>query len=49
VEKEPPRRSESRGSEPERSIDTPSLIWWMLAVVAIIAFAGLAFMLGRAT
>jgi hypothetical protein len=49
MEKEPPRRTESRGSEPERSIEAPSLIWWMLAAVAIMGFAALAFMFGRMT
>ena len=49
MEKEPPRPSEPQGSDPERSIEAPSLIWWMLAIVAIIAFAGLAFLFGRMT
>jgi hypothetical protein len=49
MEKEPPRPSESRGNEPERSIEAPSLVWWMLAAVAIIGFVALAFMFGRMT
>jgi len=47
MEPRPPRRTEARDGKPERSVDTPSAVWWMLAVLAIAAFSALAFLLGR--
>ena len=45
---EPEVKREPKGDKPERSIDAPGIVWWMLAVLAILAFAGLAYLLGRA-
>jgi hypothetical protein len=41
VKTEPRNRPEPKG-EPEKSIEAPSIVWWMLAVVAIAGFVGLA-------
>jgi hypothetical protein len=47
VEREPPKRTEAKDGKPERSVDAPSAVWWMLAVLAIAGFSALAFLLGR--
>ena len=49
MEPEPPKKTEARDGKPERSIEAPSAVWWMLAILAIAMFSALAFVLGRAT
>jgi hypothetical protein len=49
METEAHRRKEAKDGKPERSIEAPGAVWWMLAVLAIIAFSALAFLFGRAT
>jgi hypothetical protein len=49
MERPPPRKAEAKDGKPERSIEAPSAVWWMLAVLAIIAFSALAFLFGRAS
>ena len=46
MEKQPRPVKEPKTGQPERSIEAPSLVWWMLAIVAIIGFSGLAYWLG---
>ena len=47
MDPEPRRKTEAKDGKPERSIDAPSAVWWMLAVFAIIGFSALAFLFGR--
>ena len=49
MEPEPKRQREAKDSRLERSVDAPSAVWWMLAILAIIGFSALAFVFGRAT
>lgn len=43
-QKEP---DDTHGRLPERRVEAPSMLWWMLAIVAVLAFSALAFWLGR--
>ena len=47
MEREPRKQKEAKDGKPERSIEAPAIVWWLLAILAIAGFTALAVILGR--